>query len=101
MNWQAPQTLNGIRVFVTPDIPKMKLGPGDYVTPAFRAEMDEWLLQFFGTTNLVEDGKCYHMLLEDAVSMNPRTYAKLRAALWEPDPIKCLKQGRAAQEPKP
>lgn len=28
--------------------PKMQMGPGDYITQAFRAEMDKWLIEFFG-----------------------------------------------------
>jgi hypothetical protein len=29
--------------------PKMQMGPGDYITQAFRAEMDKWLIEFFGS----------------------------------------------------
>ncbi len=67
---------------VTPDQPKMKLSPGDYVTPAFRAEMDAWLRAFFGTTNALKDGEYIHALIEDAVYMNPRSYDRLRAAIF-------------------
>ncbi len=28
--------------------PKMTMAPGEYITPAFRAEMDKWLESFFG-----------------------------------------------------
>ena len=28
--------------------PKMQMGPGEYITQEFRAEMDKWLIDFFG-----------------------------------------------------
>lgn len=70
--------MNGLKVFVSPDIPKMKLAPGDYVTPAFRADIDAWLLSFFGVTNLMEDGVCTVSETLSSVWMNPRTYAQLK-----------------------
>lgn len=70
--------LHGLDVVVSPDIPKMKLAPGDYVTPAYRAEIDAWLLSFFGATNLVEDGKALVMQSTRRVWMNPRTYTEFK-----------------------
>lgn len=74
-------TIHGIQVFVTPDLPKMKLAPGDYVTPEFRAEIDIWLLDFFGAHNLLKDGEAVGMPSTGQTWMNPRTYARLRSAL--------------------
>ena len=67
--------------YITPDIPKMKLAPGDYITPEFRKEIDEWLVSFFGVTNIVPDGKT--MILENPgiVWMNPRTFKQLHDKL--------------------
>ncbi len=69
---------SGLEIFVTPDAPKMKLAPGDYVTPAYRAEIDAWLMSFFGTTNLIEDGRATVMESIGKVWMNPRTYAQFK-----------------------
>ncbi len=77
---QPPQTFYGMKVVVTPDIPKMKLGPGDYITPEFRAEIDVWLLEFFGTTNILEDGVYLTSELMGHVMLNPRTYSELKRA---------------------
>lgn len=78
--YAAPQTFGGLRVFVSPDLPKMQLAPGDYVTPAFRAEIDAWLKYFFGVTNLISDGQFISVLETNTLHMNPRTYAQLKAA---------------------
>jgi hypothetical protein len=75
---QAPQTLYGMKVVVTPDLPKMKLGPGDYITPELRLEIDAWLLGFFGTTNIIEDDAYLISDFLGQVMMNPRTYVRLR-----------------------
>lgn len=80
------QTFYGLRITVSPDIPKMQLAAGDYVTPEFRKEIDAWLLSFFGVTNLVPDGVCYAIKTgpvkgyedEDSFIMNPRTFAILK-----------------------
>lgn len=56
----------------------MKLAPGDYVTPAYRAEIDAWLLTFFGTANLLSDGKVTVMESIGKAWMNPRTYAQFK-----------------------
>ena len=68
----------GIKIHVTPDRPKMKLSAECPVTPDFRAEMDLWLLSFFGTTNLIPDGQAYDT--PNGMFMNPRTHAALVAA---------------------
>ena len=69
----------GMKIIVTPDLPKMKLAPGDYITPEFRQEIDAWLLGFFGTNNLLEDGQSIFSQPTNTVFMNPRTCAKLRS----------------------
>lgn len=69
---------NGYNVVVTRDIPKMTLSPGDYVTLEFRKEMDAWLLQFFGSTNLLKDGESMVTELDKKIFMNPRTYHILK-----------------------
>lgn len=73
----------GLKVFITPDTPKMKLAPGDYVTPAFREEMDQWLREFFGTTNLIADGSCLMSEAMGTVHMNHRTFVKFKSAVWD------------------
>jgi hypothetical protein len=74
-------TLYGMRVIVTPDRPKMQLSPRvcEVLAPEFIAETNAWMLRFFGTTNLLNDGA---VLVHEGQSftMNPRTAARLRAA---------------------
>lgn len=67
----------GMAVIVTPDLPKMKLAPGDYITPEYRAEVNAWLLAFFGTVNIIPDGESRISELLGQVWMNPRTYREL------------------------
>lgn len=76
--FQSDRTLFGLKVFIHPDRPKMKLAPGDYVTPAFRQEIDAWLVEFFGYTNLLEDGESIVSEQMGVVFVNPRGYAALR-----------------------
>ena len=71
-------TLYGMKVVVSEDKPKMKLAPGDYVTPEFLKEIDQWLVEFFGYTSLVPDGQVMVMQTHNTVLVNQRTYAKLR-----------------------
>lgn len=79
----TPYRYSGMKVFVLPDHPKMRLGPGDYVTPAFRAEIDAWLLDFFGTTNFLGDGEVIQTPF--GLHMNPHTFYKLKDASKSPD----------------
>lgn len=74
------QSLFGIKIVIAPDRPKMQLAPGDYVTPEFRKEIDAWLVEFFGMTNLIPDGEILSIPNHGAVHMNPRTFAKVKAA---------------------
>lgn len=66
--------LAGCRVQIVPDKPKMQLAPGDYVTPEYRKYIDNWLVEFFGTTNLVADGQ---VLVYDSnmLALTPGPYA--------------------------
>ena len=75
---KANACLAGKRVVIKEDGPKMQLGPGNYVTPEFRKEIDLWLLDFFGTTNLMADNQVYHDKIHDLLYMNPRTYYRLK-----------------------
>lgn len=68
--------LHGLLVNVIPDQPKMRLSEDVPVSDACREETNAWMLEFFGTTNLIPDGAFYN--LPGAVLMNPRTYAALK-----------------------
>jgi len=68
----------GNLVYVTSDVPKMKLSADCPVSQEFRIEMDAWLLEFFGTSNVFEDGKVVETA--HALHMNPRTLAQLKAS---------------------
>lgn len=70
--------INGYKVIISPDVPKMRLAEGDYVTPAFRDEIDAWLLSFFGTTNFITDGNTIVSEMDNKIWMNPRTYINFR-----------------------
>ncbi|PJO39856.1 hypothetical protein CTI10_001320 [Delftia acidovorans] len=69
----------GNKVFISHDIPKMQLSEGCPVTPEFRIEMNAWMRDFFGVTNLLDDGECLHDRLNKALHMNPRTWDRVRA----------------------
>lgn len=68
--------LSGYKIQISPDRPRMQLAPGDYVTPEFRAEINLWMLGFFGTTNLLKDGQTY-VIHDEVIVCNPRTYAAM------------------------
>lgn len=70
--------INGTKVIVSPDVPKMQLSEGCPVSPEFRVEMNAWMRSFFGTSNLIEDGQAYHMPHLNQICMNPRTFAALK-----------------------
>lgn len=85
--YNTPQTLFGFKVIVSPDRPKMVLSeeliPGVVPwPPGFKAEMDAWMLMFFGTTNIIPDNQVYQVG-HDQFHMNPRTYAAMKAATRE------------------
>jgi hypothetical protein len=79
----------GCRVHIVQDKPKMQLAPGDYVTPEYKKYVDQWLVEFFGTTNIIADGQMMVFnannlaimpgpYTEQVVMINPRTAAVLK-----------------------
>jgi len=75
-----PFTLYGRPIVVQPDTQKRKLSEDVPVTEEFRAEINNWMLQFFGYTNIVDDGQvlCVTMGYQQVMLMNPRTYRCLQ-----------------------
>lgn len=69
--------LFGMKVFVSPDVPKMTLSEDVPVTPEFRAYIDAWMLSFFGTRNLLNDGQVI-VIENQSFHMNPRTYSQMK-----------------------
>lgn len=69
----------GFDVVLTPDQPKLQLAPGDYITPAYRKEIDAWLVAFLGTHNTLADGQALIAERAGIVYMNPRTHTRLLA----------------------
>lgn len=78
MNPNSNLNLNGFDIIVTPDLPKMQLSDDCPVTPACRTEINLWMIEFFGTTNIVPDGQ----IISHGRSMyvNPRTRAMLKVS---------------------
>lgn len=79
----------GLKVQVSPDHPRYTLDAqwllpcGVLLTldPAFVRETNEWSDRVLGTRpNMVPDGQAY-VLNGDTAIMNPRTYARFKAAL--------------------
>lgn len=79
----------GRSIYVVPDRPRMVLSkecvPGKVPwPPGFKEQMDAWMLEFFGTTNLLADMQVLQTDmrrlagLPDGLFMNPRTYEALR-----------------------
>jgi len=54
----------------------MQLSDDCPVTPAFRDEINTWMVQFFGTTNIIPDGQ----MINDGLYLyvNPRTFSMLK-----------------------
>lgn len=83
MQRDNPQTIYGMRIFITADHPKMQLSEDCPVTPAFREEMNKWMLEFFGVKNLVPDGRVVYAPspvwgeTNQVAYMNQRTYNRL------------------------
>lgn len=77
-------TFQGMQVVVTPDTPKMQLSPEvcEFLTPAMIREHNTWLCAFFGADNILADGDC--VKANGKFYMNPRTYAQLQAAIYDP-----------------
>jgi hypothetical protein len=66
---------------VMPDLPRRQLSERvcEVLAPEFIAEMNAWLLQFFGTYNLIDDGVTCVIEAGRTIYMNPRTHAQLKA----------------------
>lgn len=81
-------SFHGYKIIVTPDRPKMQLSPRvrEVLTPAQIADHNAWMLQFFGTTNLLEDGVTWfdEGIGSDGklIMMNPRTHEALKKVTW-------------------
>jgi hypothetical protein len=74
----APMMLNGLKMVVAPVFPKMTLSKSVTVSPEFREEMDAWMLEFFGTTCLVERGKAWVMQQHGTIALHPDDYVAIR-----------------------
>ena len=77
------QNFFGLRVVVSPDRPRMTLSENCPVTPEYRIDTDAWLLGFFGTSNVLQDGQVIELRQEGVIVMNPRTYAQVQSAISE------------------
>jgi hypothetical protein len=77
--------LFGFEVHLSPDIPKMQLSedPALMLPPAFRIEINLWMVEFFGTTNTMEDGQVISIEASRKLIMNERTYAMMKATAKE------------------
>lgn len=78
----VPYTLYGMAVHIVPDTPKIILSKDVPVSEDFRIEMDRWMLEFFGITNLLDDGQVI-AVGNEAMLMNQRTYRQLKQAMME------------------
>ena len=70
----------GFKIIVSPDLPKMTLGAGDFVTQEFRAQVDAWMLEFFCTKNLVSDDAPLVSEMMRCMWVTPNLLAKLKAS---------------------
>ena len=70
-------TLYGLKVILSPDRPKMQLSKDCPVTDDFRKEINAWMVEFFGTTNIIPDGQMIMFNELGTVGINPRTHAAL------------------------
>ena len=71
------QQFNGLKIQISPDLPKMQLSEDCPVSDEFRADINDWMKQFFGYSNIIEDGQILTTFAEQQqlLIMNPRTYA--------------------------
>lgn len=69
--------LSGYNIVVASAHPRMTLSEKVPVTPEFRAEMDSWLLQFFGTHCPVKRGEVFVLEAERSMVVHPADYAEL------------------------
>jgi hypothetical protein len=72
-----PMMLNGLKMVEAPTFPKMTLAKDVAVSPEFREEIDTWMLEFFGTTCLLERGKAWVLEHQRTVVLHPDDYGAL------------------------
>ena len=73
----TPPMWAGWRIMVSPDKPKMQLSADVPVSPDMRASVNEWMLEFFGYTNMVNDEHVIMLSETHTIWMSPRTFARL------------------------
>lgn len=70
--------LGGMRVVLNDCYtPKMQLSKDCPVTPAFRDEINKWVVDFFGSTPLITDGQVMYGV--GLFYMNSKTFYALRS----------------------
>lgn len=74
----TPMMLNGLKMVIAPVFPKMTLSKSVTVSPEFREEMDAWMLEFFGTTCLVERGQTWVLQQQGTIVLHPDDYVAIR-----------------------
>ena len=74
-------SIGGLKVYVQPDSPKMQLSESikEVLSPDFVTEINAWMVDFFGVTNLIPDGQFLFSEKFGFTTMNPRTYARFLA----------------------
>lgn len=97
---QPPVFLGGVALYVLPDTPRMQLSPECPVTEDFRAEMNAWMVDFFGTTNVLRDGHIYIDMGTKRHYCNPRTLAALQSAEKVASQVQQQRAQAAAQKAK-
>ena len=71
--------LSGYTVRITPDTPRVQLSEKVTVSQQFRDQINAWLAEFFGVTNILSDGVV--MRTENILFMNPRTHKWVQEAM--------------------
>ena len=75
--------INGVKILVSPDHPKMQLSARvcEVLAPDFIAEINTWMVEFFGTECIIPDGVAYHDLPNNQLMVSPRTFEQLRKSV--------------------
>lgn len=73
-------TFNGMKIYIVQDVPKMQLSARvcEVLAPDFIAETNAWMAEFFGWTNIADDGEYLVDTINDAVHMNKRTFEQFK-----------------------
>lgn len=77
-------SLQGCQVVIVHDQPRMKLAANVPVSDEFRAEIDQWMLEFFGTVSLLDDNqviKFQNTRWGTTMYMNARCYEMFKHQL--------------------